>query len=152
MLAIGEFSGYKMFYDQSRREFILEDKENRQVADAPTQAELEEKAKKLSKAAIPFPIRAIKIIGSLIYPGRITSYNLDQGEIWFVTDKGTREKITLRWEREIYEENEVNLTLGKKLEELGEREAVIDKERRELITQFTGKIDLEYFNCYIKEK
>lgn len=151
MFEIGQISGYKMWYDQHRRVFVLKDEEGDSVAEAPMQTELEEKAKKLSKAALQFPIRVIKIWGATAYPGRITSYNLDAKEGWFVSDKESREKISFQWERAVFEENGVNLDLCEKLAKLNRTNEIIDGKIRELISTFTGKIDHQYFKEKVKE-
>ena len=70
---VGDFSGYVMSYSTERQEFFLEDENNCEVAKSKTQAELEEKAKKLRLSSVVFPIRAIKIEGQRHTQGRITS-------------------------------------------------------------------------------
>ncbi|GAI19473.1 unnamed protein product [marine sediment metagenome] len=110
MIKIGTIRGFTIIYDESRRLFVLHDTQNDEVASGATQADLELKAKELSRQAFKFPIPALKVSGLSLDQGRVTSVNMDDQSAYFAFDNKTYQhhsKLHLR-SADAYELTEAN--------------------------------------------
>jgi len=150
-IRVGQAHGFKVLYNTQHKEFVLEDEEGREVAKGSTQQEVEDKAKKIRKASIAFPIKVVKVgIGSVIR-GKITSFNHDTGEYWFVDEKGNRVKSGHYRSGQYFEQNEANVALMERFLENERKKFDIEKERQALVQQLTGGISARYFEEKIKQ-
>lgn len=142
---IGKVQGYVLVYKPDVQMFVLEDGRGDELARGKTQAEVEEKAKKLRKASIGMPVAVIKIGVDSVIKARVTSYNHDSGEFWVVDEKGNREKSG-RWRgQEYYEDNDENRVLMAKIIDNDTKRRELDNARKEIVGQLTGRISAKYF-------
>lgn len=149
MIKIGAVKGHTIVYNPDRKLFVLEDAEGNNLASAPTQAELEEKANKLWKQKYKFPVPAVYLMGSLYYKkGRITSLNPEAREVYFsFEDKdsyGTREKIRLS-RADLYELTDANVQLCDQIDHYRGQIKELEAKINSLMKQFEKPITPEYF-------
>jgi len=148
---IGEIRGYSMYYDPGTRRFYLKDSDGNQVAEAATQDQLEDKAKRLSKKKykLPMPVLKRAYQGSRIERGQITSVNIDGYGSVMTTIEGQRRKEQLdrmdgRYHY-LFAVTPHNETVVSKVNELGEKRDAIEKEIKEATEQLEKPITREYF-------
>jgi len=149
---IGEIRGYSMYYDPGTRRFNLHDSDGNQVADAATQDQLEEKAKRLSKKKhkLPMPVLKRAYQGSQIERGQITSLNIDDGYgSVMATIEGRRGKERLdradgRYHY-LFAVTPHNEAVVSKVNALAEKRDAIGEEIKEATAQLEKPITREYF-------
>ena len=151
MVKVAQFADYDIWYDATRRRFILTDQEGNEVASGESQTAVEEKASRLRKEGFKrISIIRVENDGEVI-KGELTSINRDEQSAWVsmeVPDKAYgsgRHKVTLRYISNYYEATESNLTVA---EAIKEKHKVIEQtleEIRLLRATMVNRIDLDYF-------
>lgn len=152
MLKIGNASGYDLYYDESRRFFVITDTDGTEMAHGDSQGEVEGKAKILRKEEFKrIPIFRVDS-DKKIRLGELTSLNRDDRVCWASMFRmegeshgGGRGKVDLRYDRVYYELSPNNTELIAKIKA---KTDVIDKLRTEtndLIKMLDKPINSEYF-------
>ena len=114
MIKIGKASGFDLYYDESRRFFVIRDADGAELGHGDTQTEAEGKAKSLSKQEFKhIPIVRVVDNGQTAF-GELTSLNRDDCSAWVSMKPGQgtygsgRNKIDLKYHREYYEDCAAN--------------------------------------------
>ena len=150
MLEIKMIYGYKLFYDELARRFVIKDTDGTELASAPTQDEAESKAKELSKKDFcRIAIVRISDDGEIDH-GEITSLN-KQDKVAWVSMEGTRRwssgrhKVDLRYDHDYYADTEENKPI---VEAISEKQKTVDKtlaEIKDLKSTLKSDINEAYF-------
>ncbi len=148
---IGVAQGYDLYYKPEAQVFVAEENGD-EVARGKTQAEVEEKVKKLRKASAGMPIEVIKIGHDSVIKARVTSYNPDTGEYWVTDEKGNREKAGHYRGQEYYENNDENRVIMSSIIDNDVKRKEFDEARRKLVGKLTGQISRQYFEERIARK
>jgi len=148
MLFIKEFMGYKIYYDERKQKFQLENQEGDIVAERDTQAQAEDQAKMLSKQGF----KRIKVLrihdNGVVQLGELTSMNRDDRSAWVITDRRygkDRQKIHLGSNYGYHEVTEENLAIAEQAKKKCEQIEALTAEIKELKAGLEKRIDLDYF-------
>lgn len=143
---IAVVKGYTVVYETRDRSFKLLTSDGQEVGSGKTQDEVEAQADKLAKQGYKFPIAAMQAAFQNLQLGRVTSVNLSEKSVYFVTDASRRRcKEKLRYSH-LYEATERNLQLANEVATRRSQIEKIEENIRELMGMLENPINLEYFN------